>query len=203
MIALRSLVLAYAPRSVRPHLSALLDLDTTLGRIVASTTDPIIGQMRLTWWHEQLTMIENSSAPVEPVLASLKRYGIVGADVATMIDGWEALLDPMPLNDAALRLYADHRGERLFSIAANLCDQPVAMGLGAGWALVDFAMRCSDPQTVLLACSMAREYLAAVKITGPKPLRILAHVSRSKAMQSHNYINDPVRRMMILNAILR
>jgi phytoene synthase len=50
----RALALSYAPASTRPGLEALFALDTALGTILKTTREPIVGQMRLTWWYEAL-----------------------------------------------------------------------------------------------------------------------------------------------------
>jgi 15-cis-phytoene synthase len=204
---LRPLVLAYAPSKARVDLSALLDLDEALGRIVASTTEPMIGQMRLTWWHEQLVTLGTDFTLAEPVLAALEgivtRGVVTGAGLAAMVEGWEALLEPMPLNDVALCNFAEHRGNGLFAMAADICGRPVEKKLGGGWALVDFAMHCSDIETAARAIELARGYFKEMKISGPKPLRILARLAQSKATQSPQFIHEPIRPLTILKAVLR
>jgi 15-cis-phytoene synthase len=203
MITLFPLVLPYVPRAVRGDVAALFDLDAALGRIVASTTEPMIGQMRLTWWYERLLGLGDSAPPAEPVLVAVHAGSIAGGDLAVMVEGWEALLDAMPLDDVALRVFAEKRGERLFSILAGLCGGAAPVGLGAGWALVDFAMRCSDVVLASNALRMARTYLGATIISGPKSLRILAHVARTKAMEPPEHIRQSISRMMIFKAVLR
>lgn len=207
MKTLFPLVLAYAPTVARADFSALVDLDLALGRIVTTTTEPMIGQMRLTWWHEQLIALGGVSAPSEPVLCALDHLvvqGVVTGDaLARMVEGWEVLLEPLPHDDVTLRAFAEHRGDGFFLNAANIIGGPVERGLGAGWALVDFAMNCSDQQTAEKAVEMAREYFTEAKLAGPKPLRILAHISRSKAFQPSANIYQPVGRMMILRGVLR
>jgi 15-cis-phytoene synthase len=206
MIMLRPLVLAYASSAVRADLSALFDLDAALGRIVASTTEAMIGQMRLTWWHERLAALGKEKAPAEPILSALRdlviRGAISGDALAAMVEGWEALLDPMPLDPAALQIFAQKRGDGLFTLAAEICQKPVSIGLGAGWALVDFAMHCSDDRTATKAVHLAHDYFSNNKISGPKPLRILAHVARAKAKQPPELIRQPISRLMILRAVL-
>jgi 15-cis-phytoene synthase len=206
MIMLRPLVLAYAPPAVRVDLSALFDLDAALGRIVASTTEPMIGQMRLAWWHERLAALGTEEAPAEPILSALRDLVIggtvSGGALAAMVEGWEALLEPMPLDPAALQIFAQKRGDGLFALVAEICQKPISIGLGAGWALVDFAMHCSDERTATKAVHLARDYFSNTRISGPKPLRILAQVARAKAKQPPEFIRQPISRLMILRAVL-
>jgi 15-cis-phytoene synthase len=207
MIALRPLVLAYAPSNARADLSAVLDLDEALGRIVASTTEPIIGQMRLTWWRERLSALGREPVPAEPVLGALNETvarGVMrGEALVAMVEGWEVLLEPMPLNEVGLRNFAEHRGNGLFAVAANICGGSVERQLGAGWALIDFAMHCSDHGTAVKAIQIARDCFKESTISGPKPLRILAHMARIKANQSPESIREPISRFAILKAVLR
>lgn len=196
------IALGYAPSQSRDALGALWTLDDALGRVVASTTEPLIGQMRLTWWHDQLVALDARLAPAEPILVGLvdviRDYDVTGADMAVLVEGWEALLEPMPLGDHPLHAYATMRGDRLFSLSAKILGANVATGLGAGWALIDFATRCSDRITRDRAMAL----FAPVPVIAPKPLRILAHVAKSRAQQSSDQIVMPVSRWVILRAVL-
>lgn len=196
------IALAYAPRQLRGALTALWALDDVLGRVVASTTEPLIGQMRLTWWHDQLVALDARRAPAEPTLVGLidviRDYHVTGAEMATLVEGWEALLEPMPLGDHPLQAYATMRGDRLFALSAKILGSDVSTGLGAGWALTDFATRCSDR----IMRDRAMALFTPVGITAPKPLRILAHVAKSRARQASDQIVMPVSRWVILRAVL-
>ncbi|MCZ3214799.1 hypothetical protein NYZ43_19955, partial [Acinetobacter baumannii] len=50
----RELMLAAAPHAARDALRALFDLDDRLAGIVRTTREPMVGQMRLVWWHDAL-----------------------------------------------------------------------------------------------------------------------------------------------------
>jgi phytoene synthase len=145
----RALALSYAPPAARDKLAAVFSLDGTFGAIVRSTREPIVGQMRLTWWHEALTKLDAAPPPAEPVLQALAASVVPvtgGAALAAMVDGWEALLEP-ELDDAAIDLFASGRGARLFAVLAALCDvgdSRIARA-GEGWALADLSQRISNP----------------------------------------------------------
>jgi 15-cis-phytoene synthase len=199
---LHRIAFAYAPAACRGPLSALWALDVALGRVVATTTEPLIGQMRLTWWHDQLTALDSDHVPAEPVVAALaavvRDYNITGVTLAGLVEGWEALLEPLPLRDDDLKAFATKRGDRLFALSAQIMETTVAEGLGAGWALVDFASHCSDEITRNRALSL----FTSVSIYGPKPLRILARIAHSKAMQPVEQIMMPISRWTVLRAVL-
>ncbi|MGA1797304.1 squalene/phytoene synthase family protein [Sphingomonas sp. 4RDLI-65] len=145
----RRLALRYAPSAAYPALEALFALDDTLAAILRTTREPLVGQMRLTWWYEALGRLDEAPAPAEPVLAALQALvlpgGVTGTMLASLTDGWEALLEPV-LGDAAIDTFARDRGGRLFEFAGMLlgvADPRIAMA-GKGWALADLSQRLSD-----------------------------------------------------------
>jgi phytoene synthase len=184
----RDLILTYAPASRRAGLAALLALDDTLAAILRTTRDPMVGQMRLTWWHGALTALDTAPAPAEPVLAMLARDVVPlvsGAALAGIGEGWEELLDPDPLDDGRLQAFAARRGGRLFAAAgavlgANARD-PIELA-GRGWALADLAGHVRDEPTARRAQAMAQPSLTAamaVRWSRPvRPLGALAHLAR-------------------------
>ncbi|AXJ96384.1 MULTISPECIES: squalene/phytoene synthase family protein [unclassified Sphingomonas] len=147
----RHIALASAPAGARPALAGLFALDRRLGDIVRAARDPMIGQMRLTWWYEALGRLDAAPAPAEPILRALAAdvlpNGIAGAALAAMIEGWEVLLDHAPDADA-LDAYAKGRGETLFSLGCRILGAdmgPQQRFAGRGWALADLAMHSSNP----------------------------------------------------------
>jgi 15-cis-phytoene synthase len=136
----QQIALAYARPRCREALRALWDYDVALGRVVATTTEPMIGQMRLTWWHEQMLGLDRREVPAEPVITALqgvvRDHDVTGAMLAGLVEGWEVLLEPMPLGDNVLREYARKRGDRLFDLSARLLASDVSPDIGAGWALI-------------------------------------------------------------------
>ena len=179
----RNFALLHAPFPARAAISALWTLDQRLGAIVAGTTQPMVGQMRMTWWHEALTTLKTDGRRGEPVLDALAdnvlgRMGIDGVALARLVEGWEVMLDPLPLGTDLLATYADARGSALFSLTARLLGRTSDDAAGRGWALADFAGRCSDPETATRARAMAAEAFAAASIGRlPRPLRILARLA--------------------------
>jgi phytoene synthase len=201
----RVLALGYVPKSVRPAVTALWQLDETLGRIVATTTEPMIGQMRLTWWHERLCALDAGERAAEPILGKLAEvllpHDVRGAELAVLIEGWEALLEPLPLDDAALKTYGEKRGGALFRMTAQLLDGRRSDAAGEGWALMDFALKCSDPVSAERAASLARDSLQRVEAI-PRALRILARLARAKALRPLSVAGQPLPRFVFLRAVL-
>lgn len=179
----RAFALTHVPQAARSAVQALFTLDVRLGSIVATTTQPMVGQMRMTWWHEALTTLKPGEQRGEPVLDALAasvldRGNIDGAVLARLVEGWEVLLDPLPLGEDALATYADARGAALFRLVATALGQPSDTGAGEGWALADFALRCSDRGTASRARAMAGQALNSARMGDlPRPLRILARLA--------------------------
>ncbi|WP_294235724.1 squalene/phytoene synthase family protein [uncultured Sphingomonas sp.] len=145
----QALAVGYAPASAREGFAALLDLDHQLASILQSTTEPMIGQMRLTWWYEALEKLDREPAPAHPVLqrlaASVLPGGVRGADLAPMIEGWEALLDDgEPLDDERVALHGKARGGVLFASIGRLLGGERWEPLGIAWAKADLAGHISD-----------------------------------------------------------
>lgn len=162
----QSLAVTYARPAHRAALTALLMLDRRLGEIVRATREPIVGQMRLTWWHDALGALDNAVPPAEPILQSLASdvVGPVrGAALATMIEGWEVLLDP-ELDPDARQTHATKRGGTLFAAMARIVGvgDPAIERAGEGWALADLTRGLIDVTASQTTASEARDRLNAV-----------------------------------------
>ncbi len=181
----------HAGARARPAIAALWRLDVTLGRVVTTTTQPMVGQMRLTWWHTALSALSATTAQAQPELDTVAQYvlargTVTAADLAALVEGWEALLDPMPLADAALAEYATQRGTRLFALSAKLLGAESDDAAGAGWALADFGLRCSHPATASRALALAQRHFDDARAARlPRPLRILTRLASADVAAAH------------------
>jgi len=176
----RALALGYAPVAAREPVAALFALDATLARLTLGTRDPMVAQLRLTWWYEALGA-RGGSTPPQPILRALATAGADGARLAAMVEGWERLLDAP--DEAALRGFAAERGD-LFAEAARLAgagDDVVAAG--RGWALADLAQSSADAALAASARQLAGPLLgqaAAQRWSGAgRFLGALVHVARA------------------------
>ncbi len=115
----RSLVRLYWPVELRPAFDALFALDDVMAEVVASSTQPALGAIRLAWWREALERLDQYPPPAEPRLQAAVEHllprGITGAALAGLEDGFATLLDQQ--SDSG-RLGAG--GEALFAIGAAL-----------------------------------------------------------------------------------
>ena len=162
------MLIAYAPRHARPAIEALVTIDRTLADIVRSTTEPLIGQMRLTWWHDALTALDAAPPRGAPLLEALYAHvvqrGVSGADLAAMIDAWDILIDESRIDDSGLLRFADVRGGALFSALASILNADIdgrVAAAGHAWALYDLAVHVSDRTTAERAIFSARNVMSS------------------------------------------
>lgn len=159
-------MLLYASAQQRPALAALWALDETLAALLRTTSQPLIGQMRLTWWHDRLSSLADGLPPTEPVLAGLATHvlpaGVTPAMLAAVVEGWEELLEGGRLGAEAMERHGALRGAGLFACAARVlgAGRDPHEAAGRGWALADLARHVSDPEERALAWELARGALA-------------------------------------------
>lgn len=180
----RALVVATAPVEARRALHALLALDLRLAGIVRAAREPMIGQMRLAWWHDALTRLDGAAAPAEPLLKAVQAdalpTGVGGADLASLVDGWEALIAADTLDDDALLRHADSRGAHLFALAGRMrgARSPLLAPAGRGWALGDLAAHLTQQVVAERAMTLAREqWTQAFSKRWGRPLRPIGMLS--------------------------
>lgn len=146
---LQRLITAYAKSPDRDRYALLFALDARFAEVIRSTTEILIGQMRLTWWRDILTKPAAERPEGEPLIRQinlLEEKGESLAPLLTLLDGWEVMLDDFPWDDRQFQNYAPARGCGFFEfgLAGTM---PLTEGQaeqGRAWALWDFARHCSD-----------------------------------------------------------
>ena len=121
--------------------------------MVATSTDPQLGAIRLAWWRVRLEELDDGvEPPAEPrlqaVAAELVSRGISGSQLSTLEGVWRPLLEPFPWAEPQADAMTG-RGQTLFDIGASLLggNPTEAEAPGALWSLVDAAVHCSDAQS--------------------------------------------------------
>ena len=131
----RYLSVLYAPAAVRPALLALHGLDLELAQVVASTSEPMLGEIRLAWWRDALTALDAGQVPAQPLLALIAAEvlprGVSGAELTALEDRWLGLIgsDDVPESHFA-------GGGAFFVLQARIGggDLGMARRLGEAWA---------------------------------------------------------------------
>jgi phytoene synthase len=205
----RALAIAYAPADKRTSLAALFQLDEKLGQIVATTSEPMIGLMRLTWWREALEKLDlaDRRTPDEPLLRVLAEQVaplfVSGGTLAAIEDGWSALIDEEDSERLLLRHGAE-RGRHLFAAAAAIlgADDPRLPSAGAVWALTDLSFHHSS--ATLSAAARARAAALADDIppgrwpTAARPLAALFALAVRDSRVGRRVQAAPARLMRML-----
>lgn len=140
----RRLALAYAPGGARRLTLGLLALDQRLAAVLRQAREPLLGQLRLSWWRDQLRGGPGALPEGEPLLALLGEWGQRLGDLAELVDGWEGLLGDTP--DFAGFARARGQGWAALAEALGYPDAgEAAARAGKQWALAELAIRVGDP----------------------------------------------------------
>ncbi|MEO9600677.1 hypothetical protein [Parasphingorhabdus sp.] len=179
---LHRLIVAYAKPADRDRYALLFALDTRFAEIFRSTSEVLIGQMRLTWWRDILTKTAADRPSGEPLIEQLNLLETQGGNVTpllTLLDGWEVMLEDFPWEQRQFDNYAIARGRGFFDFglggADSLSEGQAAHG--QAWALWDFARHCSDENMRRVAFERCTEILNSAQQPGfdrsGRPLSIL------------------------------
>ncbi|UZK67884.1 hypothetical protein OKW87_03060 [Sphingomonas sp. M1-B02] len=184
----RALILSYAPVQRREGLAALLALDAALARLLRTTREPAVGQLRLAWWREALAALDSGPAPAEPALRGIAEHvlphGVSGASLVPIVHGWEVLIEDAALDERALGRFAAERAT-LFNAAGRVLGagrgDPLTAA-GKGWALADLARNLDGAGEAAAARDLAIpelcEAAAARWSRNGRALGALAHLAR-------------------------
>ena len=151
------LALAYAPEPSRGHLLAFFALDARLAGIVRSSREPMLAQLRLAWWREQLCLEQLPVDAKDPLLAALKDWPAPRETLAALADGWEAMTGPAPLPASAFGQLAASRAAAMAALGSTQAECEAALRMGRNWALADIAAHLSDPRERETALKLAQE----------------------------------------------
>ncbi len=174
----RDLVRLYWPVELRPAFDALFAIHDAMAEVVARSTDPALGAIKLAWWRQRLEELDEGKVPAEPRLqvaaAELLPRGISGAMLAELEDGMATLLE-----ETIDHTRLTERGAKLFAIAAILLGEsdPRLRDAGLLTALMD-AARHGYP-VVLDAADTQRSWLAVHRF--PRRLRPITALAKLAA----------------------
>ena len=115
-----ALALAYAPRDARPVFDDLFALDRRLADAVRQASEPIIAQLKLAWWRDRFAQDRSDWPKGEPLLARLAAWDADVSQLASLVDGWEALLAEGPLTEEAITAFGEGRAHAWALAAAAL-----------------------------------------------------------------------------------
>jgi hypothetical protein len=142
------MAVAYARRELRMGFALLLAFDNRLKAIAARGQEPLLKQMRLAWWREQLCKPAVHRPKGEPLLAALIALHSEQPDsapkleaaIGVLIDAWDRIVDGI---DSEIGEAARLRSEAIFGsyagwVRVSEATMVDAVELGSIWALIDF-----------------------------------------------------------------
>ncbi|MEL7453772.1 MAG: hypothetical protein AAGJ50_10425 [Pseudomonadota bacterium] len=165
------LALAHTPIGQRARLRTLFALDQRLARIIGKATEPMLAQMRLSWWREMLAQDVSQRPQGDVVLDAIGMHwvGDEGA-LSALVDGWEHLLADPPLPRDEAEGFASGRAAALCAFAGIGPDTKSYARVnfaGQIWAISDLAAKVHTDEERDMLVEMGRE-LCDQK---PEPLR--------------------------------
>jgi phytoene synthase len=122
-----------ADSQARADVVALYAFDHVLARTPGMVSEPLMGEIRLTWWSEALDEIHGGgrvrSHPVSLALAeAVRRRGLDRAPLDALIAARMTDLDALPFADEAEALaYADQTAGALMQAAAQVLGAPAGL----------------------------------------------------------------------------
>ena len=143
------LAVLFTPVGHRRALSSYLALDLRLGQIVAKTREPMLGQMRLAWWRENLAKPASERPKGDEVLDAIGvHWPGKEQDLAAAVDAWETMLTSKKLTSSEIKRFASGRTKPLGRfLPGQDCGAQDRLATAASlWAIADAASRVSDAQ---------------------------------------------------------
>ena len=172
----RKLALVSSPKYLRNYYSTLFALDGALGRIVSSTNEVILGQMRLAWWRDQFEKPLIGRPAGNHLLEAIGAvWGEDSTHLANLVNGWEVLLVEEDWSSDGLYQFADARSGIFRAIAskAGAGTYETEIDIAAKrWALVDLAQHSSTAERAEKAINQAVK-LGPERQNLPKTMRVL------------------------------
>jgi 15-cis-phytoene synthase len=141
----RWLSILWAPADARAALLALHAYDLEQQRVVAEAREPMLAEIRLAWWREQLEHLSAGKlAPPQPILRALRHqartHGADLTDLARIEEGFLPLLTEGRLD--ALAMARDRGGPLFRALFTVITGRPLstpeaeaATASGTRWAL--------------------------------------------------------------------
>lgn len=177
------LALAYARAADKPLMLAIFLLDARLAATVRGGREPVLAQIKLAWWREQLGKDADDRPAGEPLLAMLAPLAGESAALTRLVDGWEHMLGDSPLPVDVLEGFADGRAAAFGALARHIgapAAAPEAERAARGWALADLAAKLgqAEERTAALALAARHDWRRPALPRRLRPLAVLHGLAR-------------------------
>ena len=152
------IAIGYMARNLRVPMSVYFALDQRLDRIVAKTTEPMLGQMRLAWWRDMFAKPVAMRPTGDAVLDAIGNHWEGQEEaLSALVDGWEHMLVEPPLSESSLLNFAKGRIAPMLTLVDPLNGaSPKDAGAALRrWALADAAANTVEGDERLLMLRLA------------------------------------------------
>lgn len=187
-----------ADAAARADLVALYALDHELVRIPRVVSDPLMAEIRLTWWREGLEEIAAGQPPrSHPVLRAIAASLLPATALAALAEARLGDLDGVKAGEAA-RDHADATEGLLMALAARRLS-PAATADQVKQVARAVALAKTDPSAALTAMKAARAELAALPVAA---FPAVAHAALAGRYARGGAPGELEKRLRILLAVL-
>lgn len=187
-----------ADPAARTDLIALYALDHELTRIPQIVSDPLMGEIRMTWWREGLEEIAQGRPPrSHPVLKAIAVGDLPPTALAALAEARLGDLDGAKVGQAALK-HADATEGLLMALAARRLS-PEATADQVRQAARAVALAPTDAEAALIALKAARAELARLPIAA---FPAVAHASLVRRYAGGGSPGDLEKRCRLFFAVL-
>jgi len=193
--------MAYCPAAVREPTLALLALDARCAALIRNSTEPMLAQLRLSWWRETLTGDVSAWPQGDPLIDLLRSWEGQRASLVALVDGWEGMTQSPPLQEEAIIGLGRARGEAFAALSCligNGRDANAALRSATGWALADIASRLTHPDEKRVARDLlARHDWETCRLPRSlRPLAVLHGLARRSARRGTDLGEDGVSALL-------
>jgi len=204
----------------RADVIALYAFNHELARVAHTVREPLMGEIRLTWWREAIEEISAGKPPrAHPVIEALATANLPGADLGDLPERRLADLEQGPFEtDEQLFQYLDDTAGKMMALAARRLDPAVvfeqvrgaarAFGLAGLWRTKSAGVRSRLPAWALedLRVRVAAELTAARAELATLPVAAfpaVAYATLAKPYSTGRDLGELEKRVRLTFSVLR
>lgn len=204
-------------KQARADVIALYAFNDELARVAQSVREPLMGEIRLTWWREAIEEVSAGKPPRRhPVVEAVAAAGIPSADLEILPEGRLPDLDHGPFEtDEQVLAYLDATAGRVMALAARRLDADTvfeqvrgasrAFGLAGLWRTKRDRLPADWThedlrQRVIAELTAARAELATLPIAA---FPAVAYASLAKPYATSRNIGGIEKRIRLTLSVLR
>lgn len=197
-----------ADAAQRTDLIALYAFDHELARAPKVASEPLLGEIRLTWWGEVLGEIFEGRAvrrhpTAEALATAVRRRDLPRERLEAMVEGRYRELDAEPMSREEIVRWAEATAGQAAALAAHILDRDqaadVAQAAGAAWALAIVERNGGGPhlaEPIRLALRDARS-----SAVSPAAFPAIAHAALAGAYAARRELSEIGKRLRLTWAV--